>query len=382
MNRLFRMGASWLLRLLVACGALVAMFFALALQGRTGFRTVLFVMEVLEMPVRPQTWFVSQPLRYEVEYPSARGTSVGHIYRLADGKRRAAAVLSIGIMSNGLEDPQAVNLGYALARAGIVVLFDWSPIMGSGYHLDPNEPENLVAAFQYLEQQDFVDRERLGLGGFCVGASSALMAAADPRIRDRIYRISAFGPYHDAEAVLIQGASRAAVYEGRFTPWEPAASTIRVLTNELLMTLSPEEAGILRSHYVDGEPLGQEELDKLSQHGRTVARLLDGVEPAEAEALYATLPPTFHSRLASVSPSHRMGEVQSRILMLSDRNDKIIPPAESRRVFESAPDRNNVRHTELQSFDHVTVSDRRIRSLMMDAIRLYRHMYEIVRVAS
>ena len=383
LRRILAMVAAWLLKLLVGTGAIIAMSMAFAFQGRTGIRTVLFAMEVLEMPVRPQTWFIAQPLCHETHYPSARGISVGHVYRLPGGKPRAATVLSLGITGDGMEDPIVVNLGNALARTGVVVLFDWSPIMGTEYHLEPDEPENLVAAFLYLERQEYVDPQRVGLGGFCVGASSALIAAADPRIRDRVYRISAFGPYNNAEDVVIQTASRTSVYEGESTPWQPSDSTKRVLANELIMALEcDDEAAIFMRRYVGGKPLAPEERDSLSPQGQAVARLLDGVELEEAESLYATLPSSFHTRLAMLSPVHHIGEVRARILVLNDRNDRVVPPAESHRLVESLRERGNVRHTELRAFDHVTLSDRRPFTLLGEAVRLYRHMYEIVRVAS
>ena len=50
-------------------------------------------------------------------------------------------------------------------------------------------------AFQYLKSREYVDSNRVGMGGFCVGASFALVAAADPRIRRDVVFVNAFGPY-------------------------------------------------------------------------------------------------------------------------------------------------------------------------------------------
>ena len=88
-------------------------------------------------------------------------------------------------------------------------------------NIEPAETGNLVWAFQYLSEREYVDPRRTGLGGFCVGASFALVAAADPRIRDDVAFVNAFGPYFDAETLLLQAASRSVVYDGRRTPWEP-----------------------------------------------------------------------------------------------------------------------------------------------------------------
>ena len=384
MKRLFIRGASWLFQLLVVSGALLALFVALTPQGRASFHAVLFVSQVLELPVRPQAWFTDEPFRHEAHYPSSRGASAAHVYRLPDGEPRAAVVLSLGVTAEGLEDPLVVNLGNALARAGIVVMFDWSPDMGQGYQLDPNEPDNLVSAFLYLEGQEYVDRERVALGGFCVGASVALVAAAAPRIRDRVYLVNAFGPYFDARGLVLQAASRSVVYESERTPWEPSPLTMRVMANELIETLDHAgDAALLKHRYANGYPDHHTEgLELLSQQGRTVSRLLGGVEPEEAEALYSTLPNSLRRDLASISPSVRIADVRARILVLHDRNDRMVPAAESRRLVEAVRERGNFRHTEVLAFDHVTLTDRGAFTLVSEAARLYRHMYEIVRAAS
>ncbi len=84
-----------------------------------------------------------------------------------------------------------MKLGDALARAGFVTMFYWSPTMALNYDIDSREIENLVWAFKYLRAQDFVDQERVGMGGFCVGASFTLVAASDSRISDEVHFVNA-----------------------------------------------------------------------------------------------------------------------------------------------------------------------------------------------
>ena len=206
-------------------------------QGRTGFHAALFVSQTLEVLIKPQSWFTDDALREEVHYDTPEGEAVADIYRLAGGMPRAAVLLSMGANENERDDPDIVNLGQALARAGYVVMYHWSPQIGLNANIDPNEPENLVWAFQHLEERDYVDGDRVGLGGFCVGASLALVAAADPKISDRVHFVNAFGPYFDAESLLLQAVSRSVAYEGESSPWEPHAFTFRVMANELIRTL-------------------------------------------------------------------------------------------------------------------------------------------------
>ena len=382
LKRILRKGALWLFQFLVVAGAMLTLFIAVTPQGRAGFHTALFLTQMLDVPVKPQSWFTGEPLRHEVRYPSPEGTSAAQVYRVPDGKPRAAALLSLGATEKGFDDPDAVNLGYALARAGYVVMYQWSPAAGLNQDIDPAEPDNLVAAFRFLEKQDYIDRERVGLGGFCVGASFALVAAADDRVRDRVHFVNALGPYYDAETLLLQAASRTVVYEGERTLWEPDQYTLRVLANELIGTLDhSQDAELLTRHYLDGQPATTEELEALSPPGRTVVRLLDGVEPQEAEALYATLPSGFREDLDRISPSTYIADVEARLLVMHDRNDLLVPAAESRRLLEAVRDRDNVRYTELLAFDHVVPSGGGVFTILGQAASLYRHMYEIIRIA-
>ena len=374
---------TWLLRLLVVTAILLTLVIVLTPQGKAGFHTVLFVLETLESPIKPQSWFTGDSLRQEVHYQTANGAAVADVYRLTDGKPRAAVLLSLGANEAGRDDTSVVNLGHALARAGFVVMFHWSPDIGLHANIDPDEPEKLVQAFQYLEGRDYVNRKRVGLGGFCIGASLALVAASDPMISDRVHFVNAFGPFFDAESLLLQVTSRAVVYEGESTRWEPDSLTLRVLANELIETLDNSyDADILTRHYLNDQAATQAELASLSVSGRTVADLLDGVEPREADSLYSALPASFREDLAKISPSNYVDGLRARLLVMHGRYDQAIPVVESRRLVEATEDRIDVRYTEFLAFEHVRPGTGGLFTRAGQAVRLYRHMYDIIRIAS
>ena len=380
--RILRKGVSWLFQFLVVLGALLTLFIALTPQGRAGFHTALFVTQVLELPFKPQAWFTDEPLRHEAHYQSSDGTTVADVYRNPDGKPRAAVVLFLGANAAGRDDADVVNLGNALARAGYVTMFHWSPSMALQANIEPAETGNLVWAFQYLSEREYVDPERTGLGGFCVGASFALVAAADPRIQEQVYFVNAFGPYFDAETLLLQAASRSVVYDGERTPWEPDRLTMRVLANELIETLDdPADIDALTRRYMNNQALTPAELDALSPQARTVAGLLDGTTPEDAASLYAKLPGGFRRDLTAISPSAHVDNISARLLILHDRHDRLVPAAESRRLLAATEDRGNVRYTEVLAFEHVRPSGGGIGALLGEAFRLYRHMYDIIRIA-
>ena len=124
-------------------------------------------------------------------------------------------------------------------------MYHWSPEMSLNYTIEPGELDNMVSAFMYLEEQGYVDTERVGLGGFCVGASFALVAGAcTPGFGTGCISSTPLGRISMRETFLVQATSRSVVYEGERMPWDPDQLTLRVLTNELLETLeNPRDAG-------------------------------------------------------------------------------------------------------------------------------------------
>ena len=116
------------------------------------------------------------------------------------------------------------------------------------------------------------------------------------------------------------------------------------------MTL--RDAAVLTAHFLDGMPVDAAELKALSLQGSTVARLIDGVSPREAETLYFTLPQDFRDGLADISPSNHIKGLRARLLVMHDRYDRHVPVAESRRLVEAVGDRDDVRYTEFLSFNH------------------------------
>jgi fermentation-respiration switch protein FrsA (DUF1100 family) len=346
--------------------------------------TGLFVLQVLDGPVKPQPWFTAGPLRQEVTYPRPNGEGIADIYRIPDNHKRAAVQIFLGANATGRNDKDVINLGNALARAGFVVMFHWSPTMGLQHNIDPGELENLVWAFLYLKSQDFVDQDRIGMGGFSVGGSFAMVAAADPRIRDDVVFLNSFGAYYNMRDLFLQVASRSTFYQGEQEPWDVDRLTWRVFANELIETLdSPVERDLLTRQYLKGQEASLGEWEGLSDQANIVRRLLEGTTPQQAEELLRELPADFHEEMASISPSEHISDVKARLLIMHDQRDLLVPAAESRRLAEALEGRGDFRYTETELFEHVRPgSSGNIWELTREVVKLYRHMYDIVSIAT
>ena len=334
---------------------------ALFRPATTAIHTAAFAAQVLPSPVKPQPWLAGEPAHIAAEFTRADGAAGrGDIYVIPDGKRRAGLVVFLGANAAGADDPDVVNLGKALARAGFAVMYYWSPTMGERAQVDAAEVANVVAAFEHLRRQEFVDPHRVGLAGFSVGASFALVAAADPRIADDIAFVNAFGGYYDTADLMVQIAAGRAIDDGGSIPWEVDRLTRQVFDN----MLTPEsDAPAARA-------------------------LLEGTGSiAEARGRYAELPADFRAEVDAIAPSQHVARWSPNTVMrvMHDRGDPLIPVGESRRMVRALQQQRpdvSVYYTETDIFRHVrpdAATD--VKSMLRGALQLYRHMYHIIAVA-
>ena len=198
-------------------------FPAMVPQVRAVIRSLLFVTQVLPLPIKPQEWLTPDPIREAVTFPLSSGQGEADVYHLLGGKKRAGVLVFLGINPAPRDDHRVVNLGKGLARAGFVALFPWSPSM-MVKRINSAEPDNLVGAFEYLRGLEYVDADRVGMGGFCVGASLCIVAACDERIRKNVNFVSAFGGYYDMPDMFRQISSNRRFYRQTVEPWYPQSS--------------------------------------------------------------------------------------------------------------------------------------------------------------
>lgn len=359
-------------------------------QVRAVARAALFVTQILPLRVKPQERLSPTPVREAVTYQCPGGEMTADLYRVPDGKSHAGVLVFLGIITAPRDDHRVVNLGKALARAGFVAMFPWSSSMMQK-RLDSSEPENLVSAFKYLRALEDVDPERVGMGGFCVGASMCLVAASDSRIKDDVSFVSAFGGYYDMVDLMAQISSNRSFYGQVVESWKPNHLTEEVLRHHLIEGIGDErERGALTRAFVPGVASPGLELEGLSRHGRAVHRLLssmaasDEEEPVtleQAHGLLRGLPGSFLEGMGSISPSASIGNLKARVLIAHDREDDLVPAEESRRLADSLSPRGDFSHTQFSFFSHVTPNKRVGPSTFVrEALKLFRYTYSIVRV--
>ena len=386
LRALGRIAYRWYLIAIVA-GVVIVAVLALFKPAGTAIHTAAFAAQVLPSPVKFQPWLAREPEHREITFRRDDGTDgQADVYVIDDGKRRAGVLVFLGANAAGADDPDVINLGQALARTGFAVMYYWSPTMGERAQIDAGEIGNLVAAFQHLREEDYVDPERVGLAGFSVGASFALVAAADPRIADDIAFVNAFGGYYDTADLVVQIAAGRAIDESGTMPWEVDRLTRRVYNNMLIDSIDDPTHQETALAIAGGGAYVPDQRVPLSTEAAFA--LLAGVDYiGHARWRYARLTEDFRAEVDSIAPSQRVGQWSGNTAMrvMHDVGDPLIPVGESRRLVDALEGQRpevEVYYTETDIFRHVRPdANRDLKSLLRGAWQLFRHMFHIVALA-
>ena len=348
-------------------------------QGNTAFKTIFFVAQVIpNIPVKPSDIFVKDPIQDEVSFQLNDGEGLADIYRPDDGEKHAAVLLFLGVNPAGRTDQRVVNLGKSLARSGMVVMIPWSENM-TNYVIEPNEVDELISGYKYLLKQDFVNPEKTGLGGFCVGASLVTVAASDETINAQVSFVNFFGGFFDAEDLIVSVSSKTRFGKYGHQEWQPSNQAIITFEKQLMNNLESRDDRTILLKFK--ETASTDHLKNLSEDGYTVYKLLNNPDFNEAQRLVKTLSPTFINNLSRISPSSHLKTLKGKLLIMHDASDNNIPPEESRRFFEAVKNQKDVTYTEFAFFNHMDPG-REVSPLTWtkDVIKLFLHIYQVLRV--
>ena len=356
--------------------ALLGGCWMLAPPARAAVRTArLLPAFFVGLPIAPEAWGRDAPLVSVEPIEAASGAAFLHIYRPPAG-RHPALLLSLGVNPAPADDPRVVRLMGGLARSGLVAVLVQSAALDNDL-ITAEAPDLLVRAFERVEGRADVTPGRIGFTGFSVGAGLVSVAAADPRIRDRVTLVEAFGGYFNVED-LVAAATTGTIRDGEaLLPWPPDPLVRSVVTKNLVAAV-PEPS---RRETIDAALNGDAAaLAALDGHARAVYDVLTNTDPARAAALYARLPAAQREGLHFVSPAAHIDGLVAPVFLMHDRGDELIPYVESRRFRAALREAGRSPYaSEFDIFKHVDPT-RGGKPLVVarDMVKLFMHVQAVL----
>jgi len=320
--------------------------------------SLLLVQVAIPMGSGPLYRVTGLPQREAVTFPGGGRTMVATLYRSLGRGEGTGVILVHGVNETGKDDERIVWLADLLARSGFTVLTP--DFLGfKSLTLRSSDVEELVASIQYLaDRLQGIRQERVGLVGFSYGAGPTIIAAADPRVRDRVRFVLSFGGYYDLTNVITfvtTGYYEFASIRGRMIP-NDYVRWIFLRYNLELIPVARDRAILqeiaearARNPSVDTGPLAA----TLGPEGRAVYDLLVNRDPGRVPDLIANLGPSIREQIRFLSPARVIDGFLGRLFVVHSNPDEYMPLTESLRLAAALETRGNVHLAMLRTFEHV-----------------------------
>jgi pimeloyl-ACP methyl ester carboxylesterase len=341
--------------IVLAASLVAALALAVAYRSWIGaqYRAVVVLSTTLETPVL--TWaaerVTGEPGVEEVEIAGVPATLARPE---GDGPWPAFVFLN-GATELGRAHPDVQRLARGLARAGYLTLVPDLPGLIRGELGDRTVDRAVELAVATADRPDTTGR--VALFGVSLGATIALLAAAEPALEGRTSVVVGIAPYTDLVNVIRLATTGYARQGDRDVHYGPAPFLSLAVARSIAAGLP---AGPERGRLVqllgdvagdDPEPLRILEGYESSDPGVQAAlELLRNRDPARFDALYAALPDEARATIGRLSPISHASQLAMPIELASAPRDAYFPVAESRNLAVVAPD---VSVTVTEAFTHV-----------------------------
>jgi len=382
----------WLRR--IGLGLLILVVVLVAWEPtRVAFQTAVLLPNLLDAGPKPLNLFSQAPVRASLPYRAAQPGEEPDLAELwlpawASAARPAGAMLLVfGVNNVGRNHPAVERVADGLARTGVAVLVPDSRTLLEG-RLEVGEIDGVVRAFQLLAARPEVDRERLGIVGFSVGGSLALLAAGDPRISSQVRWVNAFGAFADASTYL--AAVSAHAYRG--TDGEPVAWTPTPLAREVYLRFmldqvdDADDRDALEAAFSERVLAGERLVSDAAVRGaletdaaRTVHDLFTGPSLESALASIGELPSDSLRFIDAISPARHLDGLRANVYLMHETEDHHVPFVESRALASVLEPSGLLReHTEFRLFDHVQPDDLDLVAAAPELVKLLLHMRQLM----
>lgn len=357
--------------------------------GRASLKAFLFLPQVISGLPRPLEYVTPSPSRETINFLTQDGQLAKADLYIPSGRNdHPAVVFFMGVIPPDSDDSRIVALAEGLARTGMIVMIPWLDTQYNN-RIEEDDITKLVDAFIYLENHPRVQKEEIGMGGICTGASMITIAAQDVRINERVKFINSFAGYFDATDFIVSTMSETRFYDESNRLWKPNNLTRRLIINHLISNSVPKDRSIIDKILENGV-WTEIEARQLSENGKAILTLLSKPNIIVAQQAIHNLSKENRDFLSRISPSTKISNLRADVLIMHDTFDTMVPSEESRRFAESLKTNSfvsDIYHTEFTLFQNAVQvhkeSEQSISTLAFinQAWKLYKHMYNIMRLS-
>ena len=255
-----------------------------------------------------------------------------------------ALVFMNGATPDGRTHPMVLRLSTALARTGHLVFIPDLPGIAGG-ELSPTTLATAIAFAREATAESEVAQGRVALAGVSIGASLALLVAADPKVAGDVSAIVGVAPYSDLAKVM-RLATTGTYPDGSESGPYPVPPYLAVgLARSLAAMLPPTATAValceeLRNVDPDSPTALEFREDGFRAAGdeaMTLFRLLSNRDPARFDDLYAALPTEIRSTVVALSPLNAAPRLRAPVEIATAPRDRYFPVAESRALVAASP---------------------------------------------
>jgi len=294
--------------------ALVALFVFLVL--RRALLVVCLGLKILGYTDALNAW--KGPVRHEtVEH-------AGIPIDIYSGEHAYSPILIVhGLNPTGKNSLDLMRISEALAQVGYQV-FVPDLIELKRQHLQPEEAGHIRSVFQFIGKD-------AAIACFSYGCGPAMIAAADPDIRDHIRFALAFGGYFDIRETLefvVTGPESPIAY----LKWVYLGANSDLVADESDRT----RLRTIAEHGRNDDVLESDAAERLSPEAKALLAVFLASTPEDFHARLDAAPANLQRRLDALSPSRFVERIRAPLILVHGINDPAIPAQQSIEFAEAA----------------------------------------------
>ena len=244
-----------------------------------------------------------------------------------------ALLVANGATPDGRAHPGIVRLGLALARSGHAVCIPDLPGISAG-ELTPATLDAALVCATELADDTRTRNGRVGLIGVSVGATLALLVAADRTLARRISVVVCIAPFSDLAKVALLATTGVYRSDAGLEPY-PVAPLLSSGFARSLAALVPAGPDVADLDVADSPDPSWTDAHSIRVPGPArpaadaVRELLDNRDPERFDDLFAALPSSIRETIALLSPLHSVARVLAPVEIATAPRDRYFPVAES-----------------------------------------------------